>query len=260
MEQGDLMSYPFFSVIINTHNSEATIDRTLQSVINQTFKNFEVIIIDDNSKDNTKSKIIKSIEKFKNKISFIQLRKNLGIANARNVGIEKSNGKYIAFLDGDDLWKKNKLLIQYNVLKHSSCTIDWIFSNYEVIDSEYHSFGKRERMQGVYDYYSIIRHGNPVGMLTVAVKATVLRKNKFRDVRHEDYDLWIRLSKKGYVGVLIDKDLALYMKHRNTVSSNKLKSLLWTYQVFRKNDVSHLKSLFFLLGYIINNYKRKTQS
>lgn len=243
---------PFFSVIVNTHNSEKTIKKTLNSVLNQSFKDFEVVIVDDYSTDDTLKILYEIRNKYQKDLIIIELENNKGIAYSRNIGIEKSRGKYISFLDGDDLWKTDKLLIQYKVLKESSYTIDWLFSNYDVIDSNYNYLGKRIRSEGVYGYKAILKEGNPVGMLTVVVKSNVLKKNRFRDMKHEDYDLWIRLSHKGYFGVLINRELAKYMKHNNTASSNKLKSIFWTFQVFRKNNIGFFSSLIFFGGYIVN--------
>lgn len=167
---------PFFSVIVNTYNSAKTIERTISSVFSQTFTNYEVIVVDDHSIDDTINVVNKVSFKFKRKIRIIRLNKNQGIANSRNIGIEESKGKYIAFLDGDDLWKDNKLRIQFNELKKNSFTADWVFSNYDVIDSHYNYLGERKRDSGVYGFKSIVKKGNPVGMLTVVIKSEVLKK------------------------------------------------------------------------------------
>lgn len=247
---------PFFSVIVNTYNSAKTIERTISSVFSQTFTNYEVIVVDDHSIDDTINVVNKVSFKFKRKIRIIRLNKNQGIANSRNIGIEESKGKYIAFLDGDDLWKDNKLRIQFNELKKNSFTADWVFSNYDVIDSHYNYLGERKRDSGVYGFKSIVKKGNPVGMLTVVIKSEVLKKNKFRNVRHEDYDLWIRLSRKGYFGVLLDESLGMYMKHSNSVSSNKLKSIIWTFKVFRLNNINFFMSIYLVGNYLMNYFTR----
>ena len=249
--------FPFFSVIVNTYNSGKTIEKTLKSVFTQTFTNYEVIVVDDHSTDNTINIIKKVSLKFKRKINIIELNRNQGIANARNIGIEQSKGKYIAFLDGDDLWKSHKLRVQYDELKKFLFSVDWIFSNYDVIDSNYHYLGERKRDGGIYGFKSIIKKGNPVGMLTVVIKSDVLKKNKFRSVRHEDYDLWIRLSKMGYFGLLLEESLAIYMKHSNSTSSNKFKSIMWTYRVFRLNEINSFMAVYLTGSYLINYFTRR---
>lgn len=253
-------SYPFFSVILNTYNNEKTISRTFKSLLNQSYKNFEIIIVDDCSTDST-VKLIKQIisqTSISITISLVKLSSNKGISNARNVGINKALGKYIAFLDGDDLWKKDKLKIQRAFIRKTHA--EWIFSNYSVINDKYDYLGERKRQKGIYDYKSIISMGNPIGMLTVVVSSIILKSNHFRTIKHEDYDLWIRLAKKGIPGFLMSESLACYMKHSKSVSANKLKSAEWTFEVFRKNDINYLCCIWLTLKYIINYFRRKSNS
>lgn len=251
---------PFFSVILNTYNSQKTIKRTLESILNQTFTDFELIIIDDNSSDKTINTITKilGVSRLKKQYRLISLSKNSGISFSRNLGIDKAHGQYICFIDGDDLWQEKKLEIQYKFLAANDFLIDWLFSNYYVIDDQYNVISVRKRKKGIYNYKSVIHNGNPAGMLTVAVKTKILKQNRFRKIRHEDYDLWIRLSKKGIIGFLIDENLAMYMKHNQSLSSNKYRSILWTYNVFRENNISPLYSIYLLCRYIANYFLRKS--
>lgn len=248
---------PFFSVILNTYNSEKTINKTLSSVLNQTFKNFELIIVDDNSFDKTLCFIMESLANTNLKYRIYPLKKNKGISHSRNLGIDMAKGKYITFIDGDDIWRKDKLKKQYEFLISENCLVDWTFSNYSVINSKYQVIGKRVRKPGYYDYDAVIGNGNPVGMLTVAVKSTLIKEEKFRNVEHEDYDLWIRLTQKGIMGFLINDSLAFYMKHNGSLSSNKLKSALWTFRIFRTNNISFIRSLYLLMRYMFNAFMRK---
>ena len=96
------MDKPFFSIVIPVHNSESYLEKSLNSIINQTFQNFEVLIIDDSSSDNTVKVIERKIDNLNN-FKLIKLSKNLGVAAARNVGIKSARGKYICFLDDDDM-------------------------------------------------------------------------------------------------------------------------------------------------------------
>lgn len=255
-----MSNVPFFSVILNTHNSQKTIEKTLKSILNQTFLNFELIAIDDDSLDDTVGVIKRIIGKSHTKIKYqiVTLNENKGISFSRNLGIDKAVGRYTCFIDGDDMWQKEKLEIQYDFLASSNFLVDWVFSNYYVINDQYEVVSVRERKSGVYYYKNVIHDGNPVGMLTVAVKTSVLKREKFRKIKHEDYDLWIRLSKKGLVGFLINKNLAMYMKHSKSLSSNKCRSLIWTYKVFRKNNISVLHSSYLLIRYILNYFSRES--
>ncbi|WP_304055836.1 glycosyltransferase family 2 protein [Levilactobacillus namurensis] len=245
---------PFFSVMITTYNSQKTIKNTLRSVIQQTTTEYELIIVDDHSVDNTLNIVHRILGKADISYRVIRLSKNLGVSAARNVGILKSKGLYIAFLDDDDVWLPDKLETQKKIIVKKD--VDWIFSNYYVIDDSYKKIGKRYRRAGYYDYKRIISNGNPIGMLTSVVKRDILINYPFRKIHHEDYDLWIRLSKKGYVGYMTNDYLAYYMKSESSTSSNKFKSFIWTYSIFRKNE-SFFKTLYLMFRYCLNVFKRK---
>lgn len=251
------MTQPFFSVIIPTHNSEEYVLKSINSVVNQTFKDYEVILVDDCSLDDTVNVIKNRISRLAN-FELISLNKNGGVSNARNTGILKSCGKYICFLDDDDIWLKNKLQVEHDYIV--SKKLNWVFSNYEVLNKDYEHLGTRFRIPGVYGYADILNHGNPVGMLTVAVYADILKKNLFLDVGHEDYDLWLRLAKKGYQGYLIKDVLAQYVKRNiGSRSSNKIRSVIWTYKCFRRNGSSIFKSIKLIFGYLSNIFQRNRE-
>lgn len=248
------MAKPFFSVIVPVHNASKYIDKCLCSIINQTFTNYEVLIIDDASEDNTVEVIEKIIKKYYN-FRIYKLKKNSGVAEARNKGIHESKGKYICFLDDDDIWLKNKLQVEYKYIL--SKKLDWVFGNYEVLDENYRHIGTRFRLPGKYDYKKILNHGNPVGLLTVAVNAEILKNNHFQNVGHEDYDLWLRIARQGYKGYLIRDVLAQYLKRSNSRSSNKIKSIIWTFECFKRNGCSNFKSIKLIINYGYNTLNRK---
>ena len=251
----DKMVKPFFSIIIPTYNSEKYVTKAIDSVIAQTFKDFEVLLVDDGSVDNTVGIVRNKIAGLTN-FKIIVLKQNSGVAEARNTGIFYSRGKYICFLDDDDLWLKDKLKVEYDYIVNKK--LNWVFSNYEVLNDKYEHLGTRFRIPGIYNYDDIIKHGNPIGMLTVTVRADILKENKFLNVGHEDYDLWLRLAKKGYEGYLIRDVLAQYVKkNTGSISSNKFKSVIWTYKCFRRNGYSVVGSVKLILGYIINVFQRK---
>lgn len=249
------MSY-FFSAVITTHNCHATIKKALNSVIQQTIDDFEIIIVDDNSSDNTIDVIREVLEKTNNiEYKIIRFYTNQGVSVARNKGVSESSGQYIAFLDDDDIWLLDKLKIQKEIIMRKK--LDWIFSNYYVINDHYKIIGRRRRETGMYDYKKIISNGNPIGMLTVVVKRQIIKENKFRNLNHEDYDLWIRLSKKGIAGYLMEDELAEYMRHKSK-SSNKLRAISWTYRVFRINGISSIHAFYLILRYVVNYFSRET--
>lgn len=93
-------------------------------------------------------------------------------------------------------------------------------------------------------------------MLTVAIKRQILLKNKFRKIHHEDFDLWIRLSKQKYICFAIEDVLASYMKRKKSLSGNKIKSIFWTYEVFRYNGIDKFSSSYLIVKYLFNALRR----
>ena len=118
------------SVIIPFHKNLEYLFKSIKSVLNQTYKNYEIILIYDNDNKNDLKIIKRKFKKLK-KLIIVENKINLGVAKSRNIGLSKSNGKYIAFLDADDYWKKNKLKIQINFMKQNS--LDLSYSSYEIL-------------------------------------------------------------------------------------------------------------------------------
>ncbi|RMD86144.1 MAG: glycosyltransferase [Candidatus Dadabacteria bacterium] len=191
------MAKTFFSVVIPAYNAEEVIEDALNAVLAQTFKNYEVIVINDGSTDNTGA-VIKQFMKSapEMKFSFIE-QKNLGIGAARNAGMKRANGEFAAFLDADDVWYEDKLERVYSVLKENP-EIDLVCHDENLVHN-----GKvvRRNVYGPYTtYYDLLFKGN-----CISTSATVVRKDKviraglfsedlgFNGV--EDYELWLRLSK-----------------------------------------------------------------
>ena len=123
------MNYPFFSIIIPTFNQCNLLKKALQSVFKQNFKSYEIIVIDNHSTDNT-YKVIKS---FKKKIIYSKIKNFGSIGKSRNIGIKKSHGKWLAFLDSDDTWSDNKLQKIYKIINNNKaqviCHAEWILRN-----------------------------------------------------------------------------------------------------------------------------------
>lgn len=248
---------PFFSVVITTHNARKTISKTVRSVLNQTCNDFEIIVVDDCSNDNTVEIIQNSLNKQESDVNLVRLKENRGVANARNIGVQKSTGEYVAFLDDDDTWVENKLEIQRRYLLRDN--VNWIFSNYFVMNEQYEIISKRSLPEGFYQFKKLIENGNPVGFLTVVIKREILIKHPFMSVHNEDYDLWLSLGEIGLKGYLCRDFLACYMKRENSTSSNKLKSLFWTYGTLRKYSKNWISTVQCLFGYCINTVKRSNK-
>jgi glycosyltransferase involved in cell wall biosynthesis len=224
---------PLISVIIPTYNGERYIVRTVDSALTQTYPHREVIVVDDGSPDHTAA----ALKSFEDRIIYIR-KANGGPASARNAGIARARGEYIAFLDGDDLWEKEKLSEQAAFLAgHPDCGL--VYTNLSVIDEEdaVVSIPRRPRPSG--DLFMPLFMKNSVPTSSVLVRKVcfdcVGLFDEDRDlISVEDYDLWIRMASRYRIGFL-NKPLLRYRVHHKGISKNTARSYLGEEKVIRKN-------------------------
>lgn len=239
------------SIITPVYNSEKFIRETIVSVLNQTYDNWEMILIDDCSTDNSES-IIKEYTNKDNRFRYIKLKENSGVANARNIGIGEAKGRFIAFLDSDDVWYKNKLETQVNYMINNN--ISFCFSAYEVIDENSKIINQKITPSKQIISYEDILKQNVIGCLTVIIDKNSITDLEMPKIRHEDFATWIKILKSGQKAYCIDEVLASYRKTQKSLSGNKIKSALWTWNIYRKYEkISLPKSLFYFSNYAIKS-------
>lgn len=239
------------------HNAEGTLKDSVNSVLSQKYKNFELIIIDDFSVDESLS-IIKDFLIKDSRIKLIKNKKNLGVAESRNKGISASEGVYISFLDSDDKWEKNKLNNQLKFMIENKSRFS--FMNYELIDSDNNVIGERFGRDKHVDLKKMIR-GNQLGLLTVMVEGDLLKKYHMPDMGHEDYATWIALAKDDIIADYFETTypLSQYRVHKS-ISSNKIKTILWTWRIYRNiAELSWISSIIAMLFFAKNIISRKNR-
>ena len=243
------------SIILPTYNSINYIEKAIKSVLDQTFNNWELIIIDDCSKDGTKLLLKKKYSKFK-KIKIIYNKKNLGPGLSRNKGLKCSRGRYIAFLDSDDMWKKNKIENQLQVMKKKK----YLFTFTQVLYNKKECLKKRLfKLPKKVSYSSLIFH-NIITTSSVMINNTLLKKNdlSFNKYGYDDYSLWLRVLQKVEYSFLIDRYLTIYNTNYNLVSKNKFLSLKWIWRIyFIENKLNFFKSLICCIINIILSLSKK---
>lgn len=246
------------SIITPMFNSEAFISDTIHSILQQTYTNWELILIDDNSNDNT----LLVVQSFINKNSNIKVIKNLnnqGAAVSRNLGIEAAKGDYITFLDADDLWKPNKLKTQIEFMKIENC--DVCFSSYDLINEAGKPLNKRVKALFTLTYKKLLK-SNYLGNLTGMYNAKTLGKITAPNLRkRQDWLLWLSAIKKsGKPALGIQESLAYYRVRENSMSSNKIGLLKYNYWVYKKGlGFSTIKSTFYMLRFLIEHFFVKSK-
>lgn len=243
-----------FSIVIPVYNGEKYILETLKSVYDQTYENYEVIIIDDASNDMTSELIKESIKDRPNCYLFVNTT-NKGVANSRNIGFGMCKGDYIALLDADDLWDSKKLEKQYEVIRNTRA--DLVYTSYKFIDEESKLIKDVYRTKEVASYNSLLKE-NYIGCSSVVFKReisdTVKMNSKYA---HEDFVFWLECLKKGYEFKGISEALMLYRISSSGRSFNKKEAMLNRFRVLRyKEELTMFEILYFMLWYIINSLKK----
>lgn len=223
------------SVITPTYNCGRFIGETIESVIAQTYSNWEMIIVDDCSVDNTKI-VVKQYQNQDSRIKYYCLEKNSGPAVARTKAMELAEGQYIAFIDSDDLWLKDKLTKQIKFMQDN----DYAFSNtsYQHMDESGNMLDKVLTVIPKTDYNRLLLDC-PVGNSTVIYDVSKMGKFKVPDIRKRNDDaLWLAMLKKEKYIYGLPEILMRYRLRTNSVSSNKWSLIKYTWQLYR--DIEHL--------------------
>lgn len=246
---------PFFSIIIPVYNCEKTIEETLNSVISQTITDYEIIIINDFSSDNT----MKLVEKYKDKFNDIKMIsncKNLGVAESRNRGFQMAVGKYLALLDGDDVWVNDKLEKQRSVIERTDCDI--CCTAYNFINSNSLMIKKTYNIPDNLDYNMLLKE-NYIGCSTVVIKKDLLNGNSMNgNFLHEDYALWLRLARNGAKIIGINEPLVCYRILADSRSFNKFKSAKGRFRIYLDQEkLGLIKSLYYFFHYVTNGIMKK---
>ena len=232
------------SIIIPYFRKRIFFKETIKSITNQSYKNFEIILIYDDI-NQYELKFVKDILKnFKDKKILVN-KNNLGPGNSRNKGVLKAKGDYIAFCDADDVWKKNKLLNQLNFMKKNK--LNFSHTSYSIIDEYSKTMGKF-KIKKKLNYQDLLKSCD-IGLSTVMTSKKILLKNKFCSLKtKEDYELWLRLSKKEKLLRGLDKDFSSWRITKNSQSSSLIQKLLDSFRVYccyEKYNI--LTSLFYVV-------------
>ena len=225
------MEEELVSIIMPSYNTGKFIKETINSVIAQTYSNWELIIVDDCSTDNT-DEIVKSIND--NRIIYLKNETNSGAAISRNKALREAKGRWIAFLDSDDLWKNDKLEKQIKFMKENNCYFS--YTNYIEIDENGNINGKRVTGPKKITKTGMFNYCWP-GCLTVMYDANKIGLIQIEDIKKNNhYAMWLKVCKKADC-YLLSEDLAMYRKRSGSISNHSYMSLIkWHYKLYREAE------------------------
>ncbi len=245
---------PLVSVIIPYFKKKEYISKTIDSVLKQTFEDFEIIIVYDDTNLDEYNFLIDTFKSFKN-IQIIKNYQNLGAGISRNIGMKKAKGDYLAFLDADDIWLPNKLDEQINYM--NSNNLEFTFCNYKK------NFIKKKSLdvkssKNVLNYEDLLKSCE-IGLSTVVLNRKIIGDNLFPKLKtKEDYVAWLKITKLNVKAYNIGKSLVIWNEVQKSLSSNffqKISDGFKVYYIYEKFNI--FKSIFFLIKLGINSIKRK---
>lgn len=248
------MEKELVSIIVPAYNCARFIQETIATVVAQTYSNWEMIIVNDMSKDNIQEVVSKCGDK---RVKLVNLSKNSGAAVARNTGIEAANGKYIAFLDADDLWKKEKLEKQVEFLKQNQYAFS--FTGYEFADETGKGNGKIVKVPAKMEYKDALKN-TTIFTSTVMFDMEKIDKEQIKmpTVKSEDTATWWKILKSGYTAYGLNESLSYYRRSQGTLSSNKLEAIRRIWNLYRNVEkLNIIKSLYNFSFYAINAVRRR---
>lgn len=246
---------PLVSVIMPCYNTERYIAQSIESVLNQTYSNWELIITDGPSSDKT-SDIVKKYVEQDNRIQLIVPTRHQGIAEARHTSIQNAHGRYLAFLDSDDLWVKDKLEKQVAFMEKNNYA--FTYGNYEIIDMDGAPMGKVVHNGGIVDYDKYLKNtilGCGSVMLDTEKIGKILQP---ADDVNDDMALWCSIMRHGIKAYPMDEVLYQYRIRNNGASSQRLKMMRSVWLVYRKQEkLSLTKSMYCFSCYAFNAIKKR---
>lgn len=242
------------SVIIPVYNAEKYISRTLDSVFSQTYKDIEIVLVDDCSKD-ASARIIAGYQKMHPEVVYHLQEKNLGAGAARNKALELASGRYVAFLDSDDLWYPKKIERQLLLMKKKHTPFS--YTAIEMIDEKGVRIKPKRNIKEKCDYNYLLHN------TVIATSSVVVDRKYFGDFRMplrrggQDYATWLMLLRDGTVAYGINKTYVKYRVSKGSLSSNKFKSIKQVWEIQTKDEkINKISAIFHVCCFTLNALKK----
>lgn len=246
---------PHISVIMPCYNMEKFIASSIQSVCNQTYTDWELLIVDDASTDKT-AEIVQRFQEADSRIHFAAKSMHTGIAATRNQAIGMAKGQYLAFLDADDVWHPDKLEKQLEFMQTRK--IGFSYSAYNWIDETGNNLGKTILTAGDLNYNDYL-HNTIIGCSTVMIDTNITGPISVPDFRtSEDAATWLNILKKGFIAYALTEVLVSYRIRKKSASSNKIKSACDLWKVYRRQEnLTFFKAVESFLSYAYHSIKKR---
>ena len=245
------------SVVIPAYNAEKTVAETIKSVLSQTYKDYEIIVVDDCSKDST-WEILQGLKEENHRIKIFQNPENKGVAYSRNFGVSKAKNCWIAFLDSDDVWKEDKLQKQMDLIFET--TSDVCYTGYDFMAEDGTKLKGGLKVPESVRFHELLKQ-NIMSCSGIVLKKELIEQVKMeKDHIHEDFLAWLRILQRGAKAVGINEPLhTLRVAVKTSKSGNKFKSAIMTYNTYKELGISLPKRIYYFFHYVNRNLKKYGQ-
>jgi glycosyltransferase involved in cell wall biosynthesis len=234
------------SIIVPIYNSENYLDKCINSIINQSFNDWELILINDCSTDNSLNIANKYIN-HKN-IFIIDIQENGGVANARNIGLSYARGSHVAFLDSDDYWLPTKLEKQLQFMTLHNAKIS--FTSYYKIDTNDKIISEIIKVPKFVNYINLLKQ-NVIPLSSSIIETDFVTNFVFKKIGHEDFAFWLHALKHTTYAIGLNEPLLHYRITKGSLSHNKFRSAYYTWSIFRNEERFNIfTSFFYFCNYV----------
>lgn len=242
------------SVITPVYNAQKYLQETILSAINQTYKNIEIVLVDDCSTDGSADIIFELKDKYPNIVYFRQ-PENRGAGVARNKALELASGRYVAFLDADDIWKPEKTDKQLQLMKEMNSPFS--YTAIEMIDVSGNVVKKKRKIKKSIDY-NFLLHNTMIATSTVIIDRSILGDFRMHLRRGgQDYATWLKLLRNGTDAVGVDEALEQYRVSSNSLSSNKFKSIVQVWEIQTQDEkINKFFAIWHIICFVFNAFKK----
>ena len=233
------------SIVVPVYNAQKYIGETIESVLCQTYEDWELILVDDGSADNSCA----IIEQYQDpRIHLIRLGSNHGAAFARNVGLQRASGRYLAFLDADDLWEADKLQNQLAFMRQRGCAFS--FTSYEFMGEDGRKLGKVAHVPPVMAYTDALKN-TTIATFTVMFDRKKIPEDLLRmpEIESEDTATWWQILRAGYTAYGLDQVLTYYRRSEGTLSSNKWVAIKRIWKLYKREGLGLVRRIYCFLCY-----------
>ncbi len=226
---------PRVSIIVPVYNAEKYIEETVASVVAQTFADWELLLVEDGSSDGSRQAVERMLAERGDERLHLIVQKNAGAAAARNHGLLQASGRYIAFLDADDLWSPDKLEKQLALMEEKKAGFS--FTGYEFADENGRGTGKIVRVPETITYRQALQN-TTIFTSTVMFDTTVIPRDELRmpQVKSEDTALWFKVLRGGLTAYGLDENLVRYRRVEGSLSANKFEAMKRIWNLYRREE------------------------